>query len=165
MKLAIVALVLVQTTGCAARSRMGEVVVTQVGAQPCFGLENTAATRHGQHQLWSIAVYQRSGSDQRPVWAFTLPPLAQAPLLTPPACVPYGETPAKATVKAAAAALQPGVVYLVSMSARGANPHDLTISYSGEFCLVPAAEQRPSVHQVQWDNKAGKWQRDVCDAK
>ena len=160
--LAITVLIAAQATGCAARSRMGEAVVTQSGSQPCFGLESTAATQLGQHKLWSIAVYQRSADKPQPVWVFTLAPQAQALLMTPPICVVYGQAPAHAAVSTAPAPLQPGLVYSVSVGARGTDASDPTLSYSGEFCLTRKGNQQVSVHQVQWDAEASKWQRDVC---
>jgi hypothetical protein len=162
VKLVIFVLACVHVTGCAARSRMGEVVVTQSGSQPCFGLENTAATRQGQHRLWSIAVYQRSGDRPQPVWVFTVAPQNQAVLMVPPVCVPYGQAPAQAAVSIAPIALETGVIYSVSVGARGTDASDPTLSYSGEFCLVRKASQPSTVHQIQWDAKAEKWQRDVC---
>jgi hypothetical protein len=161
-KLVILALACMHMTACAARSRMGEVVVTQSGSQPCFGLESTAATRQGQHKLWSIAVYQRSTEKPQPVWVFTLPPQAQAMLMTPPVCVPYGQAPVQAAIGTVAATLQVGSVYSVAVGARGTDNSDPTRSYSGEFCLVRKGNQQVAVHQIQWDAEASKWQRDVC---
>lgn len=162
VKLAILVLAFVHVTGCAARSRMGEVVVTQSGSQPCFGLENTAATRQGEHRLWSIAVYQRSGDKPQPVWVFTLAPQNQTLLMTPPVCVPYGKVPAQAVVSTAPAVLEPGLIYSVSVGARGTDASDPTRSYSGEFCLLRKTSQPTTVHQIQWDAKTEKWQRDIC---
>ena len=163
--LAITALIAALATGCAARSRMGEAVVTQSGSQPCFGLESTAATRLGQHKLWSIAVYQRSVDKPQPVWVLTLPPQNQPLLMTPPICVVYGQAPAQAAVTTAPSPLQPGLIYSVSVSARGTDASDPTRSYSGEFCLIRKGNQQVSVHQIQWDAGASKWQRDVCAEK
>lgn len=162
VKLVIVALACLHMTGCAARSRTGEVVVTQSGSQPCFGLESTSATRQGQHKLWSIAVYQRSTERPQPVWVFTLPQQAQALLMVPPVCVPYGQAPAQAAISNAVATLQAGSVYSVSVGAAGTDASDPTRSYSGEFCLVHKGNQQITVHQIQWDAEAGKWRRDVC---
>ena len=162
VKLVILVLACAHATGCAARSRMGEVVVTQSGSQPCFGLENTAATRQGQHKLWSIAVYQRSGDKPQPVWVFTLAPQNQALLMTPPVCVPYSQAPTQAAVTTAPIALETGIVYSVSVGARGTDDSDSTRSYSGEFCLVRKTNQPATVQQIKWDAQAGKWQRDVC---
>jgi hypothetical protein len=165
VKLVILVLACAHVTGCAARSRMGEVVVTQSGSQPCFGLENTAATRQGQHRLWSIAVYKRSGDKPQPVWVVTLAPQNQAQLIAPPVCVPYGQAPAQAAVSTAPIGLETGVLYSVSIGARGTDASDPTRSYSGEFCLIRKTSEPITVHQIQWDAQAEKWQRDICREK
>jgi hypothetical protein len=162
VKLMILVLACAHAAGCAARSRMGEVVVTQSGSEPCFGLENTAATRQGEHRLWSIAVYQRSGDKPQPVWVFTLAPQNQALFMAPPVCVLYGQAPAQAAVSTAPIALETGIVYSVSVGARGTDASDPTRSYSGEFCLLRKAGQPSTVYQIQWDAKAEKWQRNIC---
>lgn len=158
-------LLLALAAGCQALSRMGSATVqNDSDGQPCIGIESTAATKLGHPRVQAINVYVSGGEAKEPIliWSFMKEPKAVGLSLKADQCIPYGKTPVNMLSLVEPAPLTTGVVYLVSVNARLNDPSDSTRSYQGEFCLIPDLPRAPRVHQILWDAKAGKWQRDVC---
>lgn len=140
-------------------SRMGRVVVDDHDGQPCFGIENTVATRLGDPELSDLRIATQADGGYETVWAFTL----ERPVPFPPGqCLRYGEVPGQAVKHNSAPALQFGRLYTVGLGARVKDAGDPTVAYTAEFCVIRSAAGAPRVHEVRWDEKAGIWDRAAC---
>ena len=160
-------LLIVLATGCQALSRMGSATVqNDSDGQPCIGIESTEATRLGQPRVQAISVYVSGGEAKEPtlIWSFMKEPKAPGLSLKVDQCIPYGKTPVGMLSLVPPVPLTTGVVYLVSVNARLSDSSDPTRGYQGEFCLISDLPRPPRVHQILWDAKASKWQRDACFA-
>jgi hypothetical protein len=160
-------LMLSMASGCAARSRMGAATIQpDVSGQPCFGIENTPATRSGGPVLESVTVSTQGGGQvaSRPVWSFMIEPRRSGMPLMNAQCISYGRTPKGMRLLTESSPLEPGVVYVVSMGVRLADPDDSTQAYQGRFCLIPGSP-KPGVYEVLWDARAGQWMTAPCSAK
>ncbi|WP_140635476.1 hypothetical protein [Methylibium rhizosphaerae] len=140
-------------------SRMGRVVVEDHDGQPCFGIENTVATRMGDPELWGLHIETQGDRGYETVWSFTM----AKPVPFPPGrCLRYGQAPAEARMDSAPPPLQVGRLYSVGLGARVKDPSDQTLAYTAEFCVIRSAAGAPRVHEVRWDEKAGIWDRAAC---
>ena len=152
-------------TGCSATSRMGSVVVTQVGDVPCFALEDTRATRTGDPRLFAIDVYTFEARAGEPIWSFTVPFAGPGVPAPPTSCVTYGQVLPTAAQIRPPQALHTGVVYVIWIGARVKELSTSTQGYLAEFCLLRQPDQTLRIHQVRWDSSAGEWQREICLGK
>lgn len=140
-------------------SRMGRVVVEERDGLPCFGIENTVATRMSDPELSWLHIETQGEGSRETVWSFSVP----KPIAFPPGqCLRYGEVPAEGVTHTVAQPLHVGRRYLVTLRARGNDPTDPTFAYTAELCLVRDSTGQLGVHEIQWDEKAGIWDRAVC---
>lgn len=150
-------LMLVMASGCAARSGMGTAVVSQAGEVPCFGVESTVATRHGNPELQAISVTDQKGN---PVWRFIFAPSAPGIPLAVGQCVQYGAKLPEMRVYVEPRQLEAGTLYTVMVNASVDDPQEAIHLYSARFCVVRQPGAAVRVHQIE--SKEGKPQAAVC---
>lgn len=138
---------------------MGQVVVEDRDGLPCFGIENTVATRIGDPELSELRIGAQGERGYETVWSFTL----EKPIPFPPGqCLRYGEVPGKAAMHNPPPPLQFGRLYTVGLRAHVKDPGDPTFAYTAEFCVVRDSAGEPRVHEVRRHEKAGGWDRAAC---
>jgi hypothetical protein len=146
---------------CTATSSMGLAQLTQVDEQPCFSIEDTMANRRNPPLLRGISVYDVGQKPVKRVWSFGIPQASQS-VLQSGACVQYGELPYGAEQTSPPVKLEFGNVYDVAVNARAENATNSIYLYRVKFCLIKDAAGRTKVHEIQWDDKQGRWRYDVC---
>lgn len=150
------------SASCAATSRVGSAVITEVNGLPCFSVPNDAETRNGV-PLFTVSVTKRNapGATTLParVWFSWIEPRGKSIILKPPNCIRYGVVPPFAQQELSVP-LQPYSIYTAVLQAvpEGSNLR----GYKGEFCMIPGAADKLRVQVVPWDEKASKWRYDLC---
>jgi hypothetical protein len=147
-----------------ATSRMGDAVVRMQNGRLCFAPADAELQRPGAVDVVGISVSDMTPPKATSVWHLQLPPKVAPLKLTPGGCFAYGAK-VDGAVQSEPAQLKPATIYSVAIRSELKNPADSTRAFKAEFCLLVNQDQSTRVHQIQWDEKAGKWQRDVCFEK
>lgn len=137
--------------------RVGAAIVTEHDGQPCFALSEQPMS-----SLNAVMVYDVSTTPPTRVWVTDIDPDQARKLLT--GCLVYGQTfPNQKAYHVPPTALNIGQVYAVTLMAEPSDPTDPTHGYRARFCLVAQPDNtKPSVRQIVWNKRAGRWDDEVC---
>jgi hypothetical protein len=147
-----------------ATSRMGEAEVRMDRGQVCFSPTAAELRRPGAADLRAGVVTNMTAKPVSEVRAFKVAPEAMPISLADGACLPHGSN-VQVSQQTGPVGLAPGNVYQVLLLPKLSDRSDPARGFTAEFCLFRSPDQALRVHQVRWDEKAGKWQRDVCFEK
>ena len=128
----IMCLVCAQAGGAA---RIGELEVREGNAGvPCFTIPEAEERRSGAPDFQSISVFDAGMGAKTPLWSMSMPKARTFPVSFR-MCIPYaGRLPV--LPQTAAAALQPGRPYDVTIEVRAPQQAGAPHSYRARFCLV-----------------------------
>jgi hypothetical protein len=147
------------TTAC--MSTIGTVRLTQVDDQPCFSVEDTVANRRNPPLLHAVGVSDVEQKPSKEVWGFSTSTTSQL-VLHPNSCIQYGQLPSGAELVTPPAKLDFGRVYDVFINASPRVPSNSIFIHNVKFCLIKGAAGTAKVHEIQWDEKQGRWRYDAC---
>lgn len=143
-------------SGCHARQRMLEAVVTQSGDLPCFSVERSG-TRVAELEVAAFEVTEltRGGAVISQPWTAGLAKPMQNVTVSSDSCVIYGSVSTEQ-----ATPLRAGARYSLFINAFA--PDGTNRRYQGYFCVGVDEAGDKVVHQVKWDTdtRARRW--DVC---
>lgn len=151
-------------TPCVALSRMGEAVVRMDSGKVCFAPAPGELGRPGASDIGAVFVTNVSAQPAKEAWAVQLVYDAGPFRIPRGGCLAYGQQ-LPALHQVGPAELEPGVIYSAFLKPRLTDRQDSTRGFTAEFCLLRNADQTLRVHQIQWDDKAGRWQREACAAR
>jgi hypothetical protein len=143
---------------------MGQAQVRIDAGKVCFAPASAETSRPGALDIQGVFVTNMSVSPVQEVWAVRIARSAGPFQLKPGGCIPYGQE-FQGQFVVGPVELVRGTVYSVFLNSKLTDPYDSTRGFTAEFCLLEGPGQQPRVHQIQWDEKAGKWQRDICMGK
>lgn len=143
---------------------MGEAVVRMDSDKVCFAPAPGELGRPGASDIDSVFVTDTSTRPVREVWAAQLVYEAGPFRIPQGGCLAYGQQ-LPTLYLVGPAELVPGVIYSAFLKPRLLDRRDSTRGFTAEFCLLRNADQTLRVHQIKWDPKAEKWQREACTAQ
>jgi hypothetical protein len=141
---------------------MGKATVRQRGDLPCFAIASQEQTRGGAPLLQAIVVSDESAKPVADVWSTVLGSGQKKEPIDAQRCMVYGDSISGQKSAVAAPALVPGRTYGVFINARPADRTDPTFGFSARFCLTKDSSGRTAVNEVLWDEKALRWNDDIC---
>jgi hypothetical protein len=147
-----------------ATSRMGEAVVRMQNGQVCFAPADAELHRPGAVDVVGVSVSDLTPPKATSVWHLQLPPNLAPLRLAQGECLAYGAKVASA-IQSEPAQLKPSTLYSVAIRSELRDSADPTRAFRAEFCLLVNPDQSLRVHQIRWDAKTGKWQRDACSVQ
>jgi hypothetical protein len=127
--------------------RTGELEVREGKAGvPCFTIPEAEERRAGAPDFQSISVAESGPGAKTPLWTMSMPKQRTFPVSFR-MCIPYaGRLPV--LPQTAAAPLQPGRAYDVTIEARSAQQAGGPHTYRARFCLVPQRQGDARVRQI-----------------
>lgn len=149
-------------TSCAATSRVGRATVRQLGDVPCFAIASQEQARSGAPLLQAIVVSDESAKPVADVWSTVLGAGQKKEPIDAQRCMAYGQSIGAQNSAMAAPPLVPGRTYGVFINARFADGTEPTFGFSARFCITKDSSGRTAVNEVLWDEKASRWNDDVC---
>lgn len=153
---------LLVATGCDARQRMWKGEVRQSGGLPCFGMPKIRDAKPAEVAAVTVSEIDEREAVLQTAWNADYTRSTPSVVMSPANCIIYGFSGNSSRIIGPVLPMQPGKRYAVSINSnvrRGGGWENRR--YEAYFCLSPGVPSM-AVHDVKWDQRAGKRNWAVC---